>query len=51
MGNINSLNLFDLDELLIFTPKVISKGQMLRLGANIGLHSLVMSKLVLSDCL
>lgn len=48
MGNINSLNLFDLDELIIFSiySKVISKdSNVADLGANIGLHSLVMSKL------
>lgn len=48
MGNINSLNLFELDELIIFSiySKIIEKNlKFADLGANIGLHTIVASKL------
>lgn len=48
MGNINSLNLFELDELIIFSiySKIIKKNiKFADLGANIGLHTIVASKL------
>jgi FkbM family methyltransferase len=48
MGKINSLNLFEIDELIIFSiySKVIKKKiKAADLGANIGLHTIVMSKL------
>ena len=48
MGKINSLNLFELDELIIFSIylKVIKKNSNVAdLGANIGLHTIIMSKL------
>jgi len=47
-GNINSLNLFELDELIIFSiySKIIIKNiKFADLGANIGLHTIVASKL------
>ncbi len=48
MGNINSLNLFELDELIIFSiySKIIKKNlKFADLGANIGLHTIIASKL------
>lgn len=47
MGAINSLNLFDLDELIIFSFYWINRRRyrhVLDVGANIGLHSIVLSK-------
>ena len=46
-GTIDSMNLFDLDELIIFSFYWINRDRytsVLDLGANIGLHSIVMSK-------
>lgn len=48
MGNVDSTNLFDLDELIIFAMYLKSKGvykRCLDIGSNLGLHSIVMSKL------
>jgi FkbM family methyltransferase len=48
MGNINSLDLFGLDELILFSFYFSNRSNfknVLDLGANIGLHSLVMKKL------
>lgn len=48
MGKINSLNLFELDEFIIFSiySKIIKKNSKVAdLGANIGLHTVIMSKL------
>ena len=48
MGNIDSTNLFDLDELIIFCMYLNSKGAYLKsldIGSNLGLHSIVMSNL------
>lgn len=48
MGNVNSVNLFDLDELIIFAFYNLSKERYkssLDIGANLGLHSIVMAKL------
>ena len=47
MGNIDSLNLFDLDELIIFSFYRANRKRyrrVLDIGANIGLHSIIMSK-------
>lgn len=47
MGNIDSLNLFDLDELVIFSFYWVNKEKykkVLDLGANLGLHSILMAK-------
>jgi FkbM family methyltransferase len=47
MGNIDSLNLFDLDELIIFSFYMANRKRyhrVLDIGANIGLHSVIMSK-------
>tara|TARA_Y100001958_G_scaffold158171_1_gene155270 strand:+ start:2428 stop:3291 length:864 start_codon:yes stop_codon:yes gene_type:complete len=47
MGNINSTHLFGLDELIIFCFYNINKSKyknVLDLGANIGIHSLIMIK-------
>jgi FkbM family methyltransferase len=47
MGAVDSLNLFDLDELIIFTFYWANRGRyrhVLDMGANIGLHSVVLSK-------
>ncbi len=47
MGNINSLNLFDLDELIIFSFYYANRKRYRRvadIGANIGLHSVILSK-------
>ncbi len=47
MGNVNSLNLFDLDELIIFTFYWRNKAiysNVLDIGANLGLHSILLSK-------
>jgi FkbM family methyltransferase len=47
MGNIDTLNLFDLDELIIFSFYWKNRSRYKRvadLGANIGLHSILMSK-------
>ncbi len=47
MGNINSLDLFGLDELIIFAFYQVNKGKYSSaadIGANIGLHSIIMSK-------
>jgi len=47
MGNIDSLNLFDLNELLIFAFYHGNRGRYARaldLGANLGLHSIMLSR-------
>jgi FkbM family methyltransferase len=47
MGNINSLDLFDLDELIIFSFYNANRKKyhrVLDIGANIGLHSMILSK-------
>ncbi|AYA63680.1 FkbM family methyltransferase [Alteromonas sp. RKMC-009] len=47
MGNINSLDLFGLDELILFSFYLAKKEQyksVADMGANIGLHSLLMDK-------
>jgi FkbM family methyltransferase len=47
MGNVTSLNLFDIDELILFafyhSKRTVYK-KVLDLGANIGLHTLLMSR-------
>lgn len=50
MGNITSLNLFGLDELIIFSlyKKINNQKFALDLGANLGLHTIVLSRLGLS---
>jgi FkbM family methyltransferase len=48
MGNIDSVNLFGIDELIIFSFYFVNRKRyrkVLDLGANIGLHTLVMKKL------
>lgn len=48
MGNVTSINLFDLDELIIFAFYTLSRERYkftLDIGANLGLHSIVMAKL------
>lgn len=48
MGNINSTNLFDLDEILLFylyKDAARSYRQVIDIGGNIGLHSIVWAKL------
>jgi len=48
MGSIDSTNLFDLDELIIFCIYSKAKGSYLKsldIGSNLGLHSIVMSNL------
>lgn len=47
MGNIDSLNLFDLDEIMIFTYYWANRHRykkVIDIGANIGLHSIMLSK-------
>ncbi|MCX6224481.1 MAG: FkbM family methyltransferase [Bacteroidia bacterium] len=47
MGAIDSLNLFDLDELIIFCFYFINRGKykkVMDIGANIGLHTVILSK-------
>jgi FkbM family methyltransferase len=47
MGAVDSLNLFDLDELIIFSFYWISRKRyrrVLDIGANIGLHSIILTK-------
>jgi FkbM family methyltransferase len=47
MGNIDSLNLFDLGELIIFSFYLTNRNRyrhVLDIGANIGLHSIILSK-------
>jgi FkbM family methyltransferase len=47
MGAIDSLNLFDLDELILFSFYWANRGRyrhVLDIGANIGLHSIILSK-------
>ena len=47
MGSVDSLNLFDLDELIIFSFYWLNRARyrrVLDIGANIGLHSIVLSK-------
>ena len=47
MGAVNSLNLFDLDELIIFSYYWINRRRykrVLDIGANIGLHSILLDK-------
>jgi FkbM family methyltransferase len=47
MGAIDSLNLFDLDELIIFCFYFMSHGKykkIMDIGANIGLHTIILSK-------
>lgn len=49
MGSIDSLNLFDLNELLIFAFYHVNRGRYARaldLGANLGLHSIMLSRCV-----
>jgi FkbM family methyltransferase len=46
MGKIDSLNLFDLDELILFSFYSVNRGRYRRavdIGANIGLHSVVLA--------
>jgi FkbM family methyltransferase len=54
MGNINTTHLFGIDELMILSFYKKQKGiykKVLDLGANIGLHTIVLSKLGMSvDC-
>jgi FkbM family methyltransferase len=48
MGNVDSVNLFDLDELILFAFYYLVKDRYknaLDIGANIGLHSTIMAKL------
>lgn len=48
MGNVSSVNLFDLDELIIFCFYWLNRNsykKVIDIGANIGLHSIVLSKL------
>lgn len=48
MGNIDTVNLFDLDELIIFTIYLKRAGSIrtaLDIGANMGLHSIFLAKL------
>ena len=48
MGNVDSVNLFDLDELILFALYCQVKDRYknaLDIGANIGLHSIIMAKL------
>lgn len=48
MGAIDSVNLFDIDELIIFAFYCSTRGRYRRavdIGANIGLHSIVMARL------
>lgn len=48
MGAVDSLNLFDLDELILFSYYFVNKDRYKKavdIGANIGLHSLILSKL------
>lgn len=47
MGNVDSLNLFDLDELIIFSFYWVNRARyhrVLDIGANIGLHSIMLDK-------
>lgn len=47
MGTIDSLNLFDIDELIIFSFYFVNRGKykkVMDIGANIGLHTVVLSK-------
>jgi len=47
MGAIDSLNLFDLDELIIFSFYFINRNRykmVMDIGANIGLHTIILSK-------
>lgn len=47
MGNIDSLNLFDVDELILFSYYYANKNiykNVLDIGANIGLHSIILGK-------
>lgn len=47
MGAVDSLNLFDLDELIIFSYYWLNRGRYRRvadIGANIGLHSILLCK-------
>ena len=47
MGAVDSLNLFDLDELIIFSFYWVNRRRYRRAvdaGANIGLHSIIMSR-------
>lgn len=48
MGNVSSVNLFDLDELIIFCFYWLNKSnykKVIDIGANIGLHSIILAKL------
>lgn len=48
MGNVSSGNLFDLDELIIFSFYFLNIGRYKRvadIGANLGLHSIILAKL------
>jgi FkbM family methyltransferase len=47
MGAVDSLNLFDLDELILFSFYLINRNRykkVMDIGANIGLHSIVLNK-------
>jgi FkbM family methyltransferase len=47
MGAVDSLNLFDIDELIIFSFYFVNRGKykkVMDIGANIGLHSLILNK-------
>lgn len=47
MGAVDSLNLFDLDELIIFSFYLVNRKRyrrVLDLGANIGLHSIILNR-------
>lgn len=47
MGNVDSLNLFDLDELIIFSFYWLNRNRyrhIADIGANIGLHSIILEK-------
>ena len=47
MGSVNTLNLFDLDELIIFSFYWSNRGRykrVLDIGANLGLHSVILGK-------
>ena len=53
MGAIDSLNLFDLDELIIFSFYWLNckrYRRVLDIGANIGLHSIILSKCGFEVC-
>lgn len=48
MGAVNSLNLFDIDELILFSFYLVNRNRyqrVLDIGANIGLHALLLTKI------